>query len=748
MISRRGPLLLLLAVASPAVAQSAGEQAPPVAQEQRPLTPEEEEALLAGLEGEFIDVMGKPVDVSRVGGSAHLVGEEQLARYEYDDIHRVLKQVPGVYIREEDGYGLRPNIGLRGAASDRSAKVTLMEDGVLMGPAPYSAPAAYYFPLVTRMTAMEVFKGPAAVKHGPQTVGGAINLRTRTFGKGMQGEVDLGAGLYGTGKAHGAWSYGGERAGILLEGVRLGTDGFKQLDGGGETGFSKDELMLKAHVSSAPGAKAFQRLELKLGYSDERSYETYLGLTDEDFALNPQRRYVASQKDRMDWRRFQYQLSHLLSLGYGLEVRTTVYRHEFSRAWRRLNGFRRGPALESLLQRPDTGQAAIYTRLLRGELDSASEDEALLISTNDRQFVSQGLQVAGRWRPLGGLLSHSIEFGARLHYDSIDRFHTEDGFLMRSGAMVADGRSTQVATNNRASTRALALYVHDEILIGDLVVAPGARMEVIHGRLRDRMAGRTQEGMDVVLLPGVGAVWQATHALSVLAGVHQGFSPRSPGQSEEVRAEKSLNYELGARYGREGVRAELVGFLNDYANLTGECTFSTGCRDEQINQQFNAGRVHVYGLEAGFGAERPGPLGLTLRTNVTYTLTLSNFLTDFVSENPQFGQVRAGDALPYVPVHQGALSAGVAGRRWEVDASASYMGAMREQASQGALLPGQATDSYMVVDLAGNFQVSEHSKLYVTGNNLLNAAYIVSRRPFGARPGMPRQVQVGFKHHF
>jgi Fe(3+) dicitrate transport protein len=742
---------LTLALAAPAAAQEPPPPSTPTrpapAEEKKTLTREELEALLE--EGETIDVVGKVVDVSRVGGSAQVVDEEALERFEYDDINRVLKQVPGVYLREEDGFGLRPNIGLRGALSDRSSKVTLMEDGVLLGPAPYSAPAAYYFPLVTRMTAMEVFKGPASIKHGPQTVGGAINLRTRAVPEGLQSELDLAAGLFRTGKVHGSAGWGGKHVGVLLEGVRLRTDGFKQLDSGGETGFDKSELMLKGYLQSDDSQRPFQRLELKVGYSDERSYETYLGLTDADFAANPWRRYAASQRDRMDWQRLQLQLSHLLNLGPELEVRTQAYRHTFARTWYRLDSFRGAPPLLDILRNPSVGEAGIYTGLLRGELDSSESREALIMASNARGFVSQGVQSVARWRPeQTGPLSHSVEVGARLHYDSIERFHLHEGFFMRSGTLVADGLPSRVAVHNKASTLALALHAHDEIMVGGLVVAPGVRMELISGKLRDRNTDRTQEDTELVLLPGIGAVYQVTSALGLLAGVHQGFSPKSPGQAAEVRSERSLNYEAGARYQSDSLRAELVGFFNDYTNLTGECTFSSGCSDELINQQFNGGRVHVYGLEAGAGAQVQGPAGLTLRADLTYTLTLSRFLTSFESGNPQFGRVTAGDELPYVPVHQGQVGAGVEAERWAANLSLSLVGAMREQAGQGPLAPGMATDAFAVVDLAGSYRVSDSGRVYLTASNLLDSVYIIARRPFGARPGAPRMAQLGYKLQF
>ena len=62
-----------------------------------------------------------------------------------------------VYIRDEDGFGLNRTSAY---VVQRliGALVSLMEDGVLMAPAPYAAPAAYYFPLTTRLNGLEVYK--------------------------------------------------------------------------------------------------------------------------------------------------------------------------------------------------------------------------------------------------------------------------------------------------------------------------------------------------------------------------------------------------------------------------------------------------------------------------------------------------------------------------------------------------------------------------------------------------------------
>jgi Fe(3+) dicitrate transport protein len=230
-----------------------------------------EEARAEAEEEKEVSIVG--TKVIETSGSAHVIRPKQLERFEHSDPHQVFLGVPGVYVRGEDGFGLRPNIGMRGALSDRSKKITLMEDGVLFGPAPYSAPAAYYFPMITRMHSVRVVKGPSAIAYGPHTVAGAIDLVTAPIPDGEHAMVDLAFGMYLSRKAHARVSTSGDVFGVLVEGVHEANNGFKHIDGlpDADTGYARNEVMGKARVSFGNEETLLHDLELKLGFSNENS---------------------------------------------------------------------------------------------------------------------------------------------------------------------------------------------------------------------------------------------------------------------------------------------------------------------------------------------------------------------------------------------------------------------------------------------------------------------------------------------
>jgi Fe(3+) dicitrate transport protein len=683
--------------------------------------------------------------LSRAAGSAHVVRKEQLERFEHDDPHAVMATVPGVYVRGEDGYGLRPNIGIRGAPSDRSKKVTLMEDGVLFAPAPYSAPAAYYFPILTRMQSVRVIKGPAAIVYGPQTVGGAVDLVTKDIPAQHAGTMDLAYGQYGYNKLHGTYGAGTERVGFLVEGVHLGSSGFKNLDGGGDTGFSRNEWMLKTRFVPDPDDRLGNELALKLGYSDELSNESYVGLSEGDFAATPYRRYLASRLDQMRWHRTQIQLSHKVKLGRNVDLTTTLYRHDLRRAWRKVNAFR-GADLYDVLAGPASGQSDVYRRILAGDADASSSAETLLIGPNDREFVSQGIQTQARVHVPGELISQRIEYGLRLHYDEIARLHAQGGFVMTRRDLVADGGPTEVTADTTASTHAIAAHVVDAVCVGPVTATPGVRLESIRSRLEDRQARSVRSAFGVVLLPGAGAFLQLPWDLGVLAGVHKGFSPAPPGDPT-ARVEESVNYEAGVRLSKRRVRAEVIGFYNDYSNVTNLCTLSNGCLGRNLDRQIDGGSARIYGFEAYAEAE-PKLDTVSFPLRASYTLTKTEFLTDFTAIDPIFGRVRAGYEMPYVPAHQAHASAGIETARAGVNVAGTFVGTMRERAGDGEPAPNERTDAHFLLDASAYVKPVTWMRVYVNARNLLDQTYVAARRPYGARPGAPLWLQAGLKAEF
>ena len=247
-----------------------------------------------------IVIVGDRNDLLMSTGAAYVIPEARLQQFQHADIQRIVREIPGMSVQVEDGFGLRPNLSIRGTATERSGRITLLEDNVLIAPAPYSAPSAYYFPTAGRMRQVEVLKGSAAIKQGPYTIGGAVNFLSTAVPFERVGRLNLELGDYETRRIHGVYGDAGENFGWLVEGHLWDSAGYQDIDSaGGDTGLDKDDWMLKLRFNSDPNAAIYQQLDIKLQYAEETSEQSYLGLTDVDFGRDPYRRYAASQLDNI-----------------------------------------------------------------------------------------------------------------------------------------------------------------------------------------------------------------------------------------------------------------------------------------------------------------------------------------------------------------------------------------------------------------------------------------------------------------
>lgn len=693
-------------------------------------------------------IFGSKFEARNRTGSSYYISPQEIKKFNYTDINRTLRMVPGVNVYEEDGFGLRPNISLRGTSPERSAKITLMEDGVLIAPAPYSAPAAYYFPTVARMQAIEVLKGSSQVQFGPFTTGGAINMISSEVPDQFGASLRTSYGSFQSGQLHAQIGDSGKYFGYSVEYLNYNSNGFKDLDGGGDTGFDKNDLVAKIRMNVNPDGPVKQALELKFQYADEDANETYLGLTQADFEASPFRRYSGSSQDNMVTEHTQFMLSHILNFSPNFRITTVGYRNQFERNWYKLNdltldGQRVGIA--SILEDPLTYSG--YYDVVRGAADSPAD--ALAVKANNREYLSAGVQTKVDFHWKKGNTFHDAEVGLRYHYDEEDRFQWVDGYAMLNGRMNLTSEGTPGTDANRISdANAFAGFAMYKIKTGDLTLTPGLRYENIrlgrqnYGSADPQRTGAnlsTRENRVDIWIPGMGFNYNFAN-VSVFGGVHKGFSP--PGNEEGQQPETSTNYELGTRFSYAGLSGELVGFYNDYANLLGSdqsATGGTGSLD-----QFNAGEVRVSGLEVLLNYDfLQNSERFQLPVTFGYTLTNTEFLNSFGSEDELWGEVTAGDELPYITPNQWNASISLEHEAFELNLNARYSGEFRTKAGSGPIPDNERVDSNFVLDFAGKYHLNEH--VTFTGNilNLLDETYAVARVPAGLRPGHPFGIYAG-----
>ena len=234
-----------------------------------------------------LKVIGAASRIPSLPGSAHLLTRADLDRQHPVDLHRALAEIPGVTVQEEEGFGLRPNISIRGTDPERSRNITALEDGVLIAPAPYAAPSIHILPPVGRLEGLEILKGSSQIKYGPRTQGGVINLMTTSIPDGFRGRVEVSAGPDGQGRVHAHVGDARAHAGYLVEIFQDARDGFQHLPDGAPTGYQLRDYLAKLRFNTDRDRPGYHELELKLSHNTQSSHSSYLGLADADFAADP-----------------------------------------------------------------------------------------------------------------------------------------------------------------------------------------------------------------------------------------------------------------------------------------------------------------------------------------------------------------------------------------------------------------------------------------------------------------------------
>ncbi|TXS91936.1 TonB-dependent receptor [Parahaliea maris] len=681
---------------------------------------------------EEVSIVGTREVARTLPGSGALVDAEQIRIEAANDINQLLKTVPGIYIQEEDGYGLRPNIGIRGATSERAGKITLMEDGVLIAPAPYSNPEAYYFPTALRMHSVEVLKGAPLLRYGPQTTGGVVNMVSTPIPEQNTGSVNFRYGQ--NAEADLLASFGGRSGafGFLLETAQRRSDGFKDIDRSNQdSGYKIEDYLVKLGWEGER-----QSLLLKAQYSTEVSDETYLGLTDADFDRDPDRRYGLSRIDEMDNDHKGYNLTYRLDLNERVNLSATAYYNEFARDWFKLGG---GSAFINAANAGD--------QVAQGVLEGTVDATGLAYKHNNREYESRGIDVNFDV----DLGAHQLAVGGRVHEDEMDRYQPEEIFNQVDGELVFVEIDEPTGSDNRQEeAEALSLWLVDTWQVSSaLQMNLALRYEDVESRRRqyatpDRSDAPSRRGNDSdEWLPGVSFTYDLTDAWHILAGVHRGFSPLGGGATANEDPETSVNWEAGFRYDGAWF-VEAIGFYSDFDNKTENCSNASPCSNGATSGTFNTGEAVIQGLELQLGtALEAGSLNIPLHLMYTYTdATVSD-------DNPTQG-FEDGDQLASVPENTFSLRAGIeTAMGWNNYLVAKYIDelCMDIGCNNGGDRFDRSEDLF-VVDYISRLEYTPAMSVYFKLENAFDERAIVSRQPDGARPNKPRTASVGVEWTF
>jgi Fe(3+) dicitrate transport protein len=725
-----------------------------------------------------VSIIGSKFNIKNIAGSAAYLDVQEIREHNIADVNRLLRRVPGVNLRQEDGFGLFPNISLRGVDPSRNNKITMMEDGVLTAPAPYSAPSAYYSPTTARMSGVEVLKGSSQVKYGPHTTGGAINFLSTPVPTTEKYYTKSSFGMFNEVRSH---SYFGQtnqmdsgKFGYVVEYFSRSNTGFKTLDNTNEasrdaheanTGFDKQEPMIK--MTWEPKSSMYQKFEFKLGYTNLDANETYTGLSTDDFNASPYRRYAATRYDEIETTHFRTFIRHFAELNKNTNLVTTAYGNTFSRNWQKLNKIGGKNASQAHFN-------STSLSILRGE--QAGDID---VKNNARTYYLYGVESNLTHKMNIGETKHKLDIGIRLHYDQIRRLQNTDVYTQDATGNVTSVSSNDLGDdgNKLQHTYATTLNISDQMQQGKFTFTPGVRVEYINSAY----VGYDEDGTDginhgeivkqgardwAVLAGGASLKYDmyddGNKDIDIFGSVNRGFSPPSPSGAIEqgLREESSIGSELGVRYknAKSAFSAEAVLFHTMIDDLI--VVDSVGGSGGGATT--NAGKVKTQGVELQVNYD-PGLAknwSFQMPMYVAATYTDATFRENISSDDEEsiFIGAKKGNELPYIANEVVSFGLGYIYKKFSANLDANYTAAVWADGSNRETEANPETgtqdsrfgkiEDQFVVDAALGWQFNKKVRMFSNFKNLFDEEYMVSRQPLGPRPGMPFSMMAGLEFSF
>ena len=541
----------------------------------------------------------------------------------------------------------------------------------------------------------------------------------------------------------------------MVEYLRYQSDGFKKYEDHAAKGFKRNDIIAKIRVKTDHVKGVNHALELKFGYADENSDETYVGLSADDFKKIPFLRYAGSQMDKLKTDHRQWVATYLLTFSNKLKITTNAYYNYFHRNWYKLNDVRAGitskekRSIADVLVDPETNIR--YFDILTGKTDR--EEEALLVRANNRTYRSRGIQTRAEYRFNLNEFFFDLEFGLRYHADEEDRFQWDDSYSMKNKKMVLFMEGIHGTNANRVtSANALAGYLLAKLRYDAWTVTAGLRYEDVDLLKKDYTKEDLARSGKVrietpnhvrVLIPGVGLHYQLMPAASVFFGIHKGFAP--PSAELYQKPESSVNMELGTRVAIGNFRAELIGFYNNYSNMLGSDLAASG--GAGTLEQFNVGEARVKGAEF-LVQYQPLPKNCNVRLplQVSYTYTDTEIRNSF--ESHSWGNVVRGDEIPYIFKHALNMQLGIECKWFYANIGTRYNSDMRTSPGQGTIAEREKVPANLIFDASLNVFVNKYLTVRLNAINLTNRVYLTSRHPAGLRAGHPFGIYAGANVQF